>query len=60
MNIIKIQISEEDYKRGVVITSFLCNLNSYNIINDKELDLLVNYFADKYAREARERRKKNK
>ena len=44
---------------GVLVTSFLCNLNRYNIINDNELDELIKYFAEKYARECRER-KKNK
>lgn len=59
MNVIRIQISEEEYKMGVLVTSFLCNLNRYNIINDNELDELIKYFAEKYARECRER-KKNK
>ena len=53
------KITEEEYKMGVLVTSFLCNLNRYNIINDNELDELIKYFAEKYARECRER-KKNK
>ena len=59
MNVIRIQITEEEYKMGVLVTSFLCNLNRYNIINDNELDELIKYFAEKYAIECRER-KKNK
>lgn len=53
MNVIRIQITEEEYKMGVLVTSFLCNLNRYNIINDNELDELIKYFAEKYAREKR-------
>ncbi|WP_346679888.1 hypothetical protein [uncultured Brachyspira sp.] len=59
MNVIRIQITEEEYKMGVLVTSFLCNLNRYNIINDNELDELIKYFAEKYARECRERKKIN-
>ncbi len=42
MNVIRIQITEEEYKIGILVTSFLCNLNRYNIINDNELDELIN------------------
>lgn len=54
MDIIGISISEREYKRAVETTDFLCNLHKYKIINETELILLINYFADKHAREKRE------
>lgn len=55
------EIIKEEYERGVTVVQFVSNLYEYEIINEKEMHELIDFYADKYGREEREKRKnKNK
>ena len=55
------EITKEEYERGVTVVKFVSNLYEYEIINEKEMHELIDFYADKYGREEREKRKnKNK
>lgn len=55
------EITKEEYERGVTVVQFVSNLYEYEIINEKEMHELIDFYADKYGREEREKRKnKNK
>ena len=54
------EITKEEYERGVTVVQFVSNLYEYEIINEKEMHELIDFYADKYGREEREKRKNKK
>ena len=54
------EITKEEYERGLIVVQFVSNLYEYEIINEKEMHELIDFYADKYGKEEREKRKKQK
>lgn len=52
---IKIKVPRELYERAVIITDFVYNLYRLNIIDEKQMKEIINYFADKHAQEEKEK-----
>lgn len=54
------EITKEEYERGLIVVQFVSNLYEYEIINEKEMHELIDFYADKYGKEEREKRKNSK
>ena len=54
------EITKEEYEKGVTVVRFVSYLHEYEIINEKEAHQLIDFYADKYGREEREKRKNSK
>ena len=54
------KITKEEYERGLIVVKFVSNLYDYGIISEKEMHELIDFYADKYGKEEREKRKNSK
>ena len=41
------EITKEEYERGLIVVQFVSNLYEYEIINEKEMHELIDFYADK-------------